>query len=67
MATVINTTPAQANDDGATMGFLMGIILLAVVLFLFFVYGLPFMRQASNTPQINVPGKFDVNINQPGK
>lgn len=64
MATVINT-PGQTTSDGSGVGFLMGIVLLAVALFLFFVYGLPFMRQTTNTPQINIPGRFDVNLNQP--
>lgn len=63
MATVINT-PAQTRDDGSAIGFLMGIVLLAVALFLFFVYGLPFMRQVNNTPQINIPGRFDINLHK---
>ncbi len=61
MATIINT-PAQTGSD-SSMGFLMGIVFLAVALFIFFVYGLPFMRQMGN-PQINIPGKIDVNLNQ---
>lgn len=62
MATVINTTPARTSNDESSMGFLLGIILLAVVLFLFFVYGLPLMRQSTTpAPQINIPGRFDIN------
>lgn len=64
MATVINITPARTSDDGSTMSFLMGIVLLAVVLFLFFVYGLPLMRQSTYVPQINIPGRFDINLNK---
>lgn len=64
MATIVNTTPAVSRDEGSGMVMVVGLILLFVLLFLFFVYGLPLLRQSTNAPQINVPGKIDVNLNQ---
>lgn len=47
------------------MGMIFGLIVLAVIAFLFFVYGLPAIRQTQlGGTQINVPDKIDVNINQ---
>lgn len=53
------------NALGTILGFILAIILLVVL----FQYGLPILRNARtpSAPQINVPGKIDVNINQPGK
>jgi len=69
MATIVNT-PAQGNtDSGSGMGMVVGAILLIVFLFVFFVYGLPVIRSSmgrgTTTPQVNVPEKIDVNVNQP--
>lgn len=63
MTTIVNT-PASTTDSNDSTGMIIGFILLMVLLFVFFVYGLPMMRQSS-TPQVNVPDKVDVNINQP--
>ena len=65
MTTIVNTpAPAEKSDGG--MGMIVGLIVLAVIVFLFFVYGLPAIRQMQvATPQINIPSKIDVNINQP--
>ena len=58
----------HVHDDTARrsngMGFLLGMVLLLIVLYLLFVYGLPAIRQAA-TPNISVPEKVDVNINTP--
>ena len=54
-----------SSDSG--MGFLMGMILLMLFIFLMFYYGLPVLRNsfsAPQAPQINVPGKVDVNVKQ---
>lgn len=53
----------DATADGGSSNFLIGIILLAVVLFLLFFYGLPMIRSAA-TPQTSIPSKVDVNLNQ---
>jgi hypothetical protein len=68
MATVVNTTPAT-TDSGSGTGFLLGILLIIVMAILFFVYGLPALTNSvsQSQPQVNVPGKIDVNVNNPGQ
>lgn len=56
-----------SNDSG--MGFLMGMILLMLFIFLMFYYGLPVLRNSvgqTQAPQINVPskGQLDINVKQ---
>lgn len=67
MATIVNTTPAATNDSGSGSQFLIGAIVLLVVAFLFFYYGLPAMRNAAAPAQqgtsIQVPDQIDVNVN----
>lgn len=63
MATVINNPPAS-NDSGGGTGMIVGLIVLIVLAYLFFVYGLPAFRQTQSGTQINVPSKIDVNLNQ---
>lgn len=64
MTTVINT-PQPANDSNGSMGMIIGLVVTILVGFLFFVYGLPAIRQTRvETPQINIPDKIDVNVNQ---
>lgn len=65
MTTIVNT-PAPVEQSNGGMGMIIGLIVLAVVLFIFFVYGLPAIRQIGS-PQINIPSKIDVNINQQTK
>lgn len=64
MTTVINT-PQPANDSNSGMGMIIGLVVLIVFGFLFFVYGLPALRNMRlGNPQINIPSKIDVNVNQ---
>lgn len=64
MTTIVNTPPAT-KDPGGGMGMIIGLIVLIVVAFLFFVYGLPAIQNMKlGTPQINIPNKIDVNVNQ---
>ena len=65
MTTIVNTPAPAAQSDGST-GMIVGFIVLAAVLFIFFVYGLPAIRHMGS-PQINIPSKIDININQPNK
>lgn len=62
MTTVVNNPPVN-NDSGDGMGMIIGVIGLVILVYLFVIYGLPAIRQMGS-PQINIPGKIDVNINQ---
>lgn len=65
MSTVVNN-PTPSNEGNGGMGFFFGIVLLIIFGVLFFIYGLPYLGgafQKYQAPQINVPGKIDVNIN----
>jgi hypothetical protein len=64
MATVVNN-PGTTTDSGGGMGFLLGVILHIVFAILFFLYGLPYLTQSMQGPQVNVPGQVDVNVNTP--
>lgn len=63
MTTIVNNPPASDNSGGP-MGMIVGIVVLIILGYLVFVYGLPALRQMGGSPQINIPGKIDVNVNQ---
>lgn len=65
MATIINT-PASTRESGGS-NFLLGVILFLILAVLFFVYGIPYISHSVSNPQVNVPGKIDVNVNTPQK
>lgn len=65
MATIVNNPPPSNNNSGGSMGMIIGLFVLVILGFLFFVYGLPAISNMQfGTPQINVPEKIDVNVNQ---
>lgn len=67
MATIVNNPPANPESSGGS-GFLIGIILLIVFVILFVFYGLPYLNNyvgRGQAPQVNIPSKIDVNVNQP--
>mgnify|MGYP001589605476 CR=1 FL=1 len=70
MTTIVNTPPSS-NESGESMGMVVGLIVLIVMAFLFFFYGLPAIKSMGSTQvnipasQINVPSKIDVNVTQP--
>ncbi len=68
MTTIVNNPPSSDNSGGA-LGMIFGIIVILVLVYLGYVYGLPAVRQMqqSGGVQINVPDKIDVNVNQPTK
>lgn len=67
MTTIVNNPP-PSNDSGGGMGMIIGLVVLLAIGYIFFVYGLPALRQVQlGSPQINVPSKIDVNINQPNQ
>ncbi len=70
MATIVNTTPASTTNNGSNgLGFLIGVMVVVLLVMAVLFYGLPYLRNtvSSTTPQVNLPGKIDVNVNQPGK
>jgi hypothetical protein len=62
MATIVNN-PAPVSDSNSGMGMVGGLIALFVSAYLYIMYGLPAIKQLGS-PQINIPGKIDVNVNQ---
>lgn len=64
MTTVINT-PQPASDQGNGVSTIVGLVVLVMFVFLFFIYGLPAIRQMRiGTPQVNIPNSIDVNVKQ---
>ena len=61
MTTIVNNPPS--DNSGGPMGMIFGIIVLVVLGYLAYVYGLPAIRQMRGT-QINVPSTIDVNVKQ---
>lgn len=66
MTTVVNNpAPAPQTESGGNMGLIVGLVVLFVVGYLFFMFGLPALKQMQfGNPQINIPSKIDVNINK---
>ena len=59
MATVVNN-PSDTGSNG--MGLILGVLLLLVIAFLFFVYGLPMLNGGAGTgAQVNLPSSVNVN------
>lgn len=67
MTTIVNS-PAPSNNSGGGMGMIIGLVVILVLGYLFIMYGIPALRQMQlGSPQINIPSKIDVNINQSSK
>jgi hypothetical protein len=65
MVTIINNPPAAQDNSGGFMGMIIGLVVLIVLLYLFFMYGLPALKHLQiGSPQINVPSTIDVNVTQ---
>lgn len=63
MTTIVNS-PQPANNSGGPIAIVIALIVLLVLVYLGFVYGLPALRQMKSGTQINVPNKIDVNVNK---
>ncbi len=64
MTTIVNNPPAP-KESGGGMGMIVGLVVLMVLGYLFFIYGIPALKQLQlGSPQINIPSKIDVNVNQ---
>lgn len=66
--TVVNPAPEQ-RDSG--MGWIVGMVVLLAFIVLFFMYGLPYLSRSVNStatqPQVNIPDKVNVNVQQQPK
>lgn len=66
MTTIVNNPSPAENKAGGIMGMVFGLIVLIVMAYLFFVYGLPAIQNMKlGNPQITIPAKIDVTVNQP--
>ena len=65
MPTIINN-PGNGEDSSGVGGMFVGLIILVIVLVLFFLYGLPMMRN-SNPPAQETPktDSLDINVTVP--
>jgi len=64
LTTVVNN-PSGGSDSGSGAGFMVGILVLAVLAVLFFAYGLPALRQSAGGVRVEVPDQIDVDVNGP--
>lgn len=65
MATIINNPSSEGGDSA---GVIVAVVLLIVLGGLFFVYGLPMLRnnpQADNQNTVQIPDKIDINVEAP--
>ncbi len=67
--TIINPAPTNGTTTDSGMGFLLGVIVLIVFGFLFFIYGFPLIKQALNGfgsggINITLPKTVDVKVQQ---
>ena len=68
MTTIVNS-PTPTNDSGSS-GFLIGVVVIIGFVILFIYFGIPAIRNMGPiqlnvpAPQVVVPGKIDVNVQQ---
>lgn len=67
--TIVNPAPNNNSTTDSGMGFLLGIILLIAFGLVFYVYGLPLVKQGlsgigGGGVNINLPKTVDVNVQQ---
>ena len=68
MATVINNpSHAPSSSEGASAAVIIGITHVVLIVLAFIVYGLPALRNQSDTgsgTNVNIPDQIDVNVNK---
>lgn len=68
MTTIVNTPASSGSDNNGNGSLFVGIFILIILGFLFFYFGIPAIEKMRsgqiNTPEIVVPDKIDVNVNQ---
>ncbi len=67
MATVINNPPSSVQNTDSSVGVIIGVIVLAILAIMFFVYGLPALRGAGSGQETNitVPDRINVDVQTP--
>lgn len=63
MITIINT---PGNGEGSVFGSIIGIIVVIILVVLFFVYGLPAIRNSNAPAEQPNNSSIDVNVKLPG-
>ena len=63
MTTIVNNPPSSDNSGGP-VGIIIALVVLAILGYLVYAYGLPAIRQTQVAPQINIPSTIDVNVKQ---
>lgn len=65
MKTIIREEPV-VRDEGSSIGFFLGMLILVLFFIMLFVYGVPYIRNnmSGGSPQITIPDKIDVNVNK---
>lgn len=70
MTTIVNTPAPATESSGGGSGFLIGVVILVVFVLVLLYFGIPAISRMGPvqlnvpTPQVNVPGKIDVNVTQ---
>lgn len=67
--TIINPSPTNNSSNDSGMGFLFGVIILIAFGFVFFVYGVPLIKQGlsgigNGGINVTLPKTVDVKIQQ---
>jgi hypothetical protein len=67
MADIVHEhTVERPVRTGNGMGFILGIILLLILLYVLFTFGAPILRSVTSGPSVQIPSQVDVNVNNPG-
>lgn len=68
MTTIVNNPAPSSDNNKSGIGLLIGVFVVIVIGLLFFYFGLPIIKRLGSgqtiTPQIVVPDKINVNVNQ---